>query len=434
MSGPKVVRIVTREEILAICEAHIARVDAAISEWVRIGRRNDCVTEDEEASAKRKIATFRDMLASDRFADLQKKAPAEIAFLHDDMQRRLAKVAEAEAAARSAERRRSEAQSALFERMASAGLTVSEELRDRIASGDQAAFSEAVEMLSSRKADGQHRDQAALASRYREGEMQDLNGLLDAIAREQSPRMRKLDMLLASLSLETDVPADDFNRRLVHASKASDDRQTLLLDSLELDLAKAVAASRIQAALAREYRLSIAELASFEPASAQTFEALVATDVRLAAIKAAIANAQTGQSATARRAALLRNLASLGYEATEGLETAWVEDGKVVLRKPAQPGYGVEVSGDGGAGRVQMRIVAFDGETTADAARDRDAETLWCGDIAELESRLSKAGGGLKIERALPIGATPVKRGAAPAGSADTAAREGRTLGAKSLK
>jgi hypothetical protein len=434
MSGPKVVRIVTREEILAICEAHIARVEAAVSEWIRIGRRNDCTTEDEEAAATRKIATFRGLLAADRFGDLQKKAPAEIALLHEDMQGRLAKVADAEAAARSAERRRTEAQAVLFERMSSAGLTITEGLRERVVSGDQTAFTEAVRMLSGKSADEQHRDQAALASRYRQDETQDLDGLLDAIAREQSPRIQKLDLLLAGLRLETEVLGDDFNGRLLQATRASDDRQTLLLDSLELDLAKAVTTSRTQAALAREYRLSIAELASFEPDAAQSFEALGATDARLAEVRSAIEHAQAGQAATARRSALLRNLASLGYEATEGMETAWVEDGKVVLRKPAHPGYGVEVSGDGAAGRVQMRIVAFDGESTADAVRDRDAETFWCGDIAELESRLAKAGGGLQIERSLPIGATPVKRVAAPAGSADRTAREGRTVGTKSLK
>lgn len=434
MSGPKVVRIVTREEILAICEAHIARVEAAVSEWLKIGRRNDCTNDDEEAATTRKIATFRAMLAADRFADLQKKAPAEIALLHEDMQRRLGKVADAEAAARSAERRRSEAQTALLERIASTGLTITEGLRSRIANGDQTAFSEAVQMLSGRTADKARKDQAALASRYREDEMQDFDGILDAIAREQSPRIQRLDLLLAGLHLEAEVPVDDFDRRLLQATKASDDRQALLLDSLELDLAKAVAASRMQTAWAREYRLSIAELASFEPATAQAFGALGATEARLAEIRSAIEHARAGQAATARRSALLRNLASLGYEATEGLETAWVEDGKVVLRKPAQPGYGVEVSGDGAAGRVQMRIVAFDGEAAPDAGRDRDAETLWCGDIAELEARLAKAGGGLHIERALPIGATPVKRVAAPTGSTDTTAREGRTVGAKSLK
>jgi hypothetical protein len=433
MSGPKVVRIVTREEIIAICEGHLARLDAALSEWVRVGRRNDCVTQEEEAAAGRKIAAFRELLRAGRFGDLQKKAPVEVAFLHEDMQRRLAKVAEAEVAARSVERRRSEAQAALFERLGTAGVSVAGELRKRIESGDPAAFSEAVEMLAGKIGEKLRNDQAALASRYREDESNDLEGHLVNLARDQNQRMAKLDLLLARLGQAADGPNEDFARRLTLVESAPEDRRPLLLDSLELDLARTVAAGRAQADLVREYALTVAELSTFDPAAARAFEAQGANDERLTELRSAIATAQARQAATARRASVMRSLAAIGYEATEGLETAWVENGNVVLRKPAQPGYGIEVSGDGTAGRMQMRIVAFDGETAADAARDRDAEALWCGDIAELESRLAKMGGGLAIERALPVGATPVKRVAAPAGSAETIAREGSSPGAKSL-
>ncbi|MGE8334829.1 hypothetical protein, partial [Pseudomonas laurylsulfatiphila] len=33
MSGPKVVRIVTREEILAICDGHLQRLELALARW-----------------------------------------------------------------------------------------------------------------------------------------------------------------------------------------------------------------------------------------------------------------------------------------------------------------------------------------------------------------------------------------------------------------
>ena len=39
MSGPKVVRIVTREENEAICRGMLARIDAALEEWAETGRR-----------------------------------------------------------------------------------------------------------------------------------------------------------------------------------------------------------------------------------------------------------------------------------------------------------------------------------------------------------------------------------------------------------
>jgi hypothetical protein len=50
--------------------------------------------------------------------------------------------------------------------------------------------------------------------------------------------------------------------------------------------------------------------------------------------------------AYSHRSAVLEGLAGLGYEVTEGMSTAWVNGGRVVLRKAASPGYGVELSGD----------------------------------------------------------------------------------------
>lgn len=43
------------------------------------------------------------------------------------------------------------------------------------------------------------------------------------------------------------------------------------------------------------------------------------------------------------------------------------------------------------------------------AARDRDAETIWCSEFDRLRASLSVHGDHLKIERALAAGAQPVK-------------------------
>jgi hypothetical protein len=98
----------------------------------------------------------------------------------------------------------------------------------------------------------------------------------------------------------------------------------------------------------------------------------------------------------------------LGYEVAEGMSTAWASEGRLVIRSAARPDYGVELSG---ADRFQMRPVAFDANGRGpDPARDKDAETIWCGDVTGLEQRLAALGDGLKIEKALPIGAVPLKR------------------------
>jgi hypothetical protein len=92
------------------------------------------------------------------------------------------------------------------------------------------------------------------------------------------------------------------------------------------------------------------------------------------------------------------------------METAWVRDGRVVIKRASQPGYGVEIGGKVESGRMQMRTVAIrNPNEAADAVRDRDAETIFCGDVAKLQAQLAEEGGGIVIERALPIGATPLR-------------------------
>ncbi len=100
-------------------------------------------------------------------------------------------------------------------------------------------------------------------------------------------------------------------------------------------------------------------------------------------------------------------LASLGYETREGMETAWAQTGRVVLRKTATPGFGVEVGGKADTGRLQVRAVAMSHDR--DKTRDRDIETIWCGEFQRLQAMLKSQGGDLTIEQALEIGQVELK-------------------------
>jgi hypothetical protein len=86
------------------------------------------------------------------------------------------------------------------------------------------------------------------------------------------------------------------------------------------------------------------------------------------------------------------------------------KEGRLVLRSAIRPDYGVEVSGATGGERMQRRSRVRRAGRGPDTARDRDAETIWCGEVSKLKERLATIGGGLKIERALPVRATPLKR------------------------
>jgi hypothetical protein len=168
------------------------------------------------------------------------------------------------------------------------------------------------------------------------------------------------------------------------------------------ELASTVAEAR--AALEATHSTLLAECAAaIEREDTASASSLVAK------LKQAMTEHRKTATAAARREAVLSALAEVGYEAREGLATAQPSAGRMVLRRAANPEVGVEVSGGTANERVQVRPVRFAAPgTTGDASRDRDIETIWCGDFDRLRESLAKLDAEVTVEKATPIGATPV--------------------------
>jgi len=112
-----------------------------------------------------------------------------------------------------------------------------------------------------------------------------------------------------------------------------------------------------------------------------------------------------------RRTAVLKGLAELGYEVRDNMATAWVENGRIIVKKPNDNGYGVELGAVQDAERIQVQVVSFHPSSDiSKASQDRDRETVWCSEFYRLQSLLEKSGTALQIEKALPIGAKPLKQ------------------------
>lgn len=443
MSGPKVVRVVTREELIAICQAHLARLDAALAAWTRTGRRSDTLSEGEVEAAQRRRDQIAALLQQDRFLDLQKAAQDEIAFLAGDRQARLQKAALAGARARTAVRREQDAARAILSALRRSGRAIPGDLETALeeaarGAGDSASAVSAGFALMSQPSEADTSGLRELAKALKDDSpARRLEIFLES--QPSSPYEAALDRIEARLgelsALSGAQATTSFEKRLTQLRSGGDARRRLLLDSLALDLGQTLVKARKHAEDQSRLEQALAELGSFDPSAVEGLGVNAGAsaseiEVQIAAVEAAIARARDAQAAAARRAAVLQALAGLGYEVGEELSTAWVQDGRVVLRRPAQPGYGVELAGGATADRLQMRVVAF-GEGPADPARDRDAETLWCGDVSVLQERLASAGAALTIEKALPVGAAPLKR--LPAAEDRTWSREERTPQARTL-
>jgi hypothetical protein len=294
---------------------------------------------------------------------------------------------------------------------------------EKVAEGraeDSAAIARALTLLARDGEGAVTERQRELAARLDEGGRQSLAEWMAARAPEPPADTERLAARLAELgALAGEAVAAPLRERLHAVETAAGPRRSLLMDSLEADVRTAQEEARRRHELRARLHGLAAELAATEIAElvklSETLRARMEADEEsLRALaegaKRTLDRYRAEAAARARREAVLTGLAALGYQVSEGMETAWVQDGRVVLRHGTRSGYGVELASPADAERLQMRTVAFrSGETPADPVRDTDAETLWCGDLQTLDARLAATGGGIEIERALPIGAVPLR-------------------------
>jgi hypothetical protein len=434
MSGPKVYRIVTLEEVLETCRGHLARLDAAVGVWQRKCERLGLASPAEIAATLRRRGTIHTLLQRTAYLDLQKQAPNEIAFLEADLDRRIAAAAEKKAQERTRRRRLASTAATLAAALAKSGAGVPAELQAALSAardGAQGGLEAAERALSRGFAllAPPVRD-AVLDARQREiagrlGEGEETRTLADWLAGQppaDDPRGRELDRHIAELETrEGEAAARPYAARAARvAAEASPGRRQPLADSLLIELARRVAARRETESSLSTLACQMAELGEVA-GSAETAlverarEALRSQDGRaakelIAAVRDAIARGRNAVAAAARRKAVLEGLSALGYEVREGMETAWASDGNVTLRSAQRPDYGVKVSGGAEGGPLQVRAIGFGPrEARRDARRDLDAEALWCSEFDALQASIAAAGGSLSVDIEQPAGLVPIE-------------------------
>lgn len=435
MSGPKAFRIVTRAEIIAICRRDLARLDAAVEGWTSVGRRNGTIEQKDLAKVTTRRDELRRLLDTDHFVELQKQVAAEIAFLHADSYRRVERAAEIAARSQRDLRRSKAAARALLQNLQDLKVTIPLDIRNELSGSTssserlEAAMAKALLLLPSKDAPVEATDrQRELAARLGASERREtLQDWMSRQPQEEDPALARVDGLLGELR-GLGIDPSPFGARIALLEAETQSRRPLIADSLLLDLAAAVKDGRAQARLVSELRERRAELSVMKSTEAaallaeidKAIDAPTAID-RHDLVKRAnflIEEEFKAMAAEERRRAVLEGLASLGYEVSEGMSTAWVQNGQIVLRKAANPGYGVELSGGSKSDLLQVRAVGIGSSAeTRDVGRDRDMETIWCGEFDRLKTLVAKAGGNVSIETARPVGQFPLKVVSAPVSS-----------------
>ncbi|EPL9570848.1 hypothetical protein MMK73_004891 [Providencia rettgeri] len=189
----------------------------------------------------------------------------------------------------------------------------------------------------------------------------------------------------------------------------------LRADSLILILAKQLKESQQHTELVEKVEQLCAELAIFsddenakiiDEALASIHSSSVTGLMSLAEqLEAKINLAEQAFVAEAQRRTVLDGLGKLGYQIQETDVRAWMDNGKVVVRHPATPGYGLELGGK--QARFQTRTVALSSQR--DTQRDKDVDAIWCSQHQQLQEFVAQSDAELVVERALPAGSNEMK-------------------------
>lgn len=432
MSGPKVVRVVTREELFAICEELLRQLDREVARWTKAMLSDDLVSAEDEKLVKDRQSALRTALSEGRFAEVRRNVPLEIQFLQEHVSQRYERRTQATYVARQKERSRRDAASTLLdelrkqESIEGSAIVDLEAVRDGKTIGKEAdaILAKAIASVSQvNEAKQPTETQRSLAEKLRPSSSE------EGARKWQMPtghpndtRFDEIERKLAECAQLFEPPVfGSYVAKLQDLEKATtDSRLNLRIDTLVLDLAGDIARRKEEIKLIDEASDIVDEFNgspyAFDETQLRVQErlknSLTAKDmIQIVSLitqgRAALDAAKQRHAASLRRETILRGLASLGYEVREGMTTAWIEQGRIILRKPSVSGYGVELAGAPDADRMQVRVVAF--EEDRDKADDRNAESTWCGEFGGLQELVKKSGGALTIERALGVGAVPIK-------------------------
>lgn len=436
MSGPKVIDVVTRQELLDICRTAIAEVDHALVEWQRIMDRKMIEAPAELGRLVEARDGLRGLLASERFRDVQTRAPEVTAAVRSSVQQQLtAQAREAAAKLRREASLRFSAEAVLarcrkmnIELPAECVRVLSDAAAASPANSEavKLAISQATAALYVKAENGPSKKQHEIAHAL--GATGDTASATDLLGRAQEllldPRILRMSTQIVELGEVGEVDAAAACRSRLDKANQAEARgdlqhRNLLLDSLEIELAPLARKANLTRELQHELGV--------ETAAAQATNDWEACQTDLEAAKVALQRgehdsarlyldrAQTlrlerhkQRAAQSSRAAILDGLKTLGYEVREGMATQWTEKKQLVVRHAAKPGVALELAGTLDGGRLQARMVALE-ETVRDPHADKKTEEQWCSELESLEKHIADRGGEVTVVKAVAAGVTPMK-------------------------
>lgn len=433
MSGPKIIEVVSVEEAIAECRTHLADIDAAIKEWVRVAARNNIDSAPNQDRLQSKRTEILRLLNAGNYLAVQKQAPEVVEWIEQDLSELVEQQYMQQYAKQSKRRGLQQAAMSVMANCRSAKISLSEEVAHTLAnagsdeqtSNDQLQSAISVAMHALADADCRtksERQQELVGEIGKIGESLSLDEWLARVADDdKDERLAKVEQQIAQLAgVESGEIISRFSSRLDAIRIAPTQvARNMLIESISVDLA---AARKEASVLVGVRRALIHEKADAETVGdfelhRQAFESIEASfetrnlkhaAEQLEQLKQARLAQKKERNARAGRTAILQGLRELGYEVREGMSTSWALQKRLTIRNKAKPGVALELAGNAIDGRIQARMVAVQG-LSRNPQSDKQVEEQWCNELDSLQRQLTAGGSNLAIVKAVAAGVHPLK-------------------------
>jgi len=444
MSGPKVVRVVTEEERIAICETQIALLSAAFQSLFRYLESHGIEDEKLETKLRRKLDHYIKLATPDKYREIPGMIQRELDYISSEFDRLQDKGLQEARSRRRRIRNLSESIKTLQMLASSSGFDVDSrvyylkhsELSDKsdveLSEIEQKVSSELSDLSNVRKKERvdinltaeQKETRNRLISAEKELNVSEWK-LVSVELNQGADNSNRIDTVMAELD-EMKFPEPrkiEYLRQLDNIyEENSNQKRALLLDSLVINLAKESREYKRLQKVRHDLLMIRAQTDALKEEQAklvcrQIDKALESENISvlenmLEATTGKVAEIITARSVEHGREALIDALKSLGYSVSEGMETAVVENGRLVVKKPAEEVYGVEVQTIAVTGKFQLRLVSGLPNNERSTKDDVAEEEKWCDDLAKIRKSLVESGMELEVEKALDPGAVTVRHSA----------------------
>ena len=425
MSGPKVVRIVTPEERRIIKSRWLSRLKHKVKHLKTQAKKHEVLDEKLIKALDEMIIHYESIPEND-YEKIEREIPAQIQYLESEEKKLVKTITEKRV---STWERYKNAKSTHRElrRLLKEKNIAFEDCETPIYITDEtiAQYQAQVEVLYETLKRAMNQSETLTAEQQEIQSRLFANDSLLTVQEWRSdkpkewPRLKKFEKTLQELYV--DALSNDKIQEFLRRSAALDQNSSqyvVLLDSLILEAAtfhkeqlELNAAKKILQENLAELQTLDSELQVIE----SWYELLESNDtlsIKEASEKAQQLYQQLSENTIveARREAIKKALINAGYEVNDSMETAWVENGKLVVKKTENSLYGVEFISPKNLARIQARVVA---DTNRSQERtpnlDQHQEEIWCDEFDEIRDVLERENLSIRMDTSKAPGALPLK-------------------------